>query len=131
VIVLDASVLASLIADNGVGGELARAALTRARAASVPDLADVETAAVLRKRWIAGDLSDEQCDLALADLRDLAIERYPARPLLSRAFELRANLTVYDAVYVALAEALACTLVTADARLAGAPGIACPIDLLV
>ena len=60
----------------------------------------------------------------------LALDRYPALPLLPRAFELRANVTAYDAMYVALAEALDCPLVTADARLAAASGPRCKIQLL-
>ncbi|SBW24906.1 hypothetical protein FDG2_4341 [Candidatus Protofrankia californiensis] len=60
----------------------------------------------------------------------LPLARYPARPLLRRAFELRNNVTPYDTCYVALAESLDCPLYTADARLAKAPGPTCRIELV-
>ncbi|HEX9682797.1 MAG TPA: type II toxin-antitoxin system VapC family toxin, partial [Acidimicrobiales bacterium] len=95
-----------------------------------PDLLDLETVAVLRKRWIAGDLSQHRFSAAIDDLEDLDLARYPALPLMRRAFELRNNVTPYDAVYVALAERLRCTLLTADQRLASAPGIACTVEVV-
>ena len=64
------------------------------------------------------------------DLRDLPMQRAPHRPLLTRCWELRDNLTAYDAAYVALAEALDSILLTADAQLADAPGVTCPIEVL-
>ena len=113
-IVLDASVLANVVGDDGeVGGE-ARARLAQAGAASVPDLADVETVAVLRKRWLVGDLTDQRFRAAVDDLVALPLVRFPVGPLMVRAFELRANVTAYDACYVALAEALGCPFVTAE-----------------
>lgn len=127
--VLDASVLANVVGDDGPDGWAARQWL-RAGVFAVPDLADVETVAVLRKRWLAGDISSDRFDLALNDLVDLDCDRYPAWPLLRRVGELRANLTAYDAVYVALAEALDCALLTADAKLAGAPGLPCQVEVL-
>jgi predicted nucleic acid-binding protein len=130
VIVLDASVLANVVADDGPSGRRARARLTVAEEASVPDLADVETVAVLRKRWLAGQLSDGRFRSAIDDLLALPLARYPVGPLMPRAYELRANVTAYDATNIALAEALACTLVTGDARLAAAPGTDCDIELL-
>jgi predicted nucleic acid-binding protein len=68
--------------------------------------------------------------VALADLEDADLDRVGHRQLLSRAWQLRANLTVCDAAYVALAEALRCPLVTADARLARSPGPRCPIEVV-
>ena len=67
---------------------------------------------------------------AVADLEALPIQRVSHTPLVARCWELRANLTAYDAVYVALAEALGVTLLTADTRLAAAPGIACPVEVV-
>jgi predicted nucleic acid-binding protein len=131
VIVLDASVLANVVGDDGPTGYRARARLNAgAAAASVPDLADVETVAVLRKRWLAGDLSDRRFRVAIDDLLALPIARFPVGPLMIRAYELRANVTAYDAAYVALAEGLACPLITGDARLARARGIACAVEVL-
>jgi predicted nucleic acid-binding protein len=129
-IVLDASVLANVIGDDGPVGGIARERLAVAGEASVPDLAYVETVAVLRKRWRAGDLSDRRFRSVIEDLLDLPLARYPTAPLMPRAYELRANVTAYDACYIALAEILACTLVTADARLARAPRLNCEIEVV-
>ena len=93
-------------------------------------MADVETAAVLRKRWIARTITPERFAGAIDVLVELPFRRYPASPLLRRACELRATVTVYDAVYVALAEALGCDLVTVDSRLARAQGPRCAIRVL-
>lgn len=122
--------LADFVADDGSGGDRTRRAVSEAGGASIPDLADVETAAVLRKRWIAGTITTERLAHAIDDLVELPFSRYPALPLLRRAYELRATVTVYDAVYVALAESLGCALLTADARLARAPGPLCNIQVL-
>ena len=86
---------------------------------------------MLRKRWLAGDLSKNRFSAAIDDLEDLDMVRYPALPLMRRAFEFRDNVTAYDAVYVALAEYLDCLLVTADRRLAAAPGVNSSVEVLV
>ena len=129
-IVIDASVLANALADDGVDGATARGRLTDAAPIAAPDLIDVETVAVLRKRWIAGNLTDQRFSDAIEDLEDLYLTRYPALPLMRRAFELRSNVTAYDATYVALAERIGCTLITADQRLANAPTITCLVEVL-
>lgn len=129
-IVVDASVLANALADDGRDGRAARARLTSGDDLAASDLVDVETLAVLRKRWLAGDLSKSRFSAAIDDLEDLDLARYPALPLVRRAFELSDNVTAYDALYVALAERLDCVLVTADQRLAAAPGIACTVEVL-
>ncbi len=95
-----------------------------------PDLADVETVAVLRKRWLHGDLTVRRFRSAVDDLLALPFARFTTGPLTAYAYELRANVTPYDAAYVALAEGLVCPLVTGDARLARAPGIRCAIEVL-
>jgi predicted nucleic acid-binding protein len=130
VIVIDASVLANAIADDQADGDAARDAIRQHGGASAPDLVDVATVAVLRKRWLAGTLPGHRFASAVRDLKELAIERYPTRQLVWRAYELRENITAYDAAYVALAEALDCPLVTADARLARSPGIRCEVELV-
>ena len=127
---MDASVVANFLAEDGHAGRVARVAVSRAEGVSLPDLADVETAAVLRKRWIAKELTDERFAEALATLLDLPFQRYPAVAMLQRAYELRSTVTVYDAAYVALAESLDCPLLTVDARLARAPGPRCEIQVL-
>jgi predicted nucleic acid-binding protein len=129
-IVLDASVLANAVGDDGPAGRAARARLSAAGEASIPDLADVETVAVLRKRWLADDLTDRRFRSAIDDLLALPLTRFPTGPLMVRAYELRANVTAYDASYIALAEGLACTLVTADARLARTRIASCAIEIL-
>ena len=128
-IVVDASVLANVVGDDTECGGAARARLALAREVAVPDLADVETVAVLRKRWLAGDITARRFKAAVQDLVALPMVRYPTGPFMTRAYELRANVTPYDAAYVALAEALACTLLTADGRLARAPAVACKIEI--
>jgi predicted nucleic acid-binding protein len=130
VIVIDASVLANLVGDDGAPGNIARARLEAAGEASAPDLVDVETVSVLRRRWLNDDMIEDRFRSAIDDLGALPIARFPVAPLMVRAFELRANLTAYDACYVALAEALDCPLVTADKHLANAPTITCATQVL-
>lgn len=128
--VIDASVLANALGDDGDDGRQARAALGNAVEFVAPDLINVETTAVLRKRWLAGTVTDSRFSLAVDDLKRLDFERVPTLLLTRRAFELRANVSAYDASYVALAEALECELLTGDRRLAGAPGLKCVVRLL-
>lgn len=129
-IVVDASVLANAIGDDEHDGDHARDLLRQQRELAAPDLVDVETTAVLRRRWLAGSLSDERFDQAVTDLADFPITRYPTRTMMRRAFELRANVTAYDSCYVALAETLECPLYTADARLSRASGPRCSRKLI-
>ncbi len=128
-IVADASVLVVALADDGPDGDQARARLRGERVA-LPELADLEVASVLRRQLAAGALDARRASLALDDLAALPARRAPHRPLLPRCWELRDNLTIYDAAYVALAEAMRATLLTADRRLARAPGPRCPIEIL-
>ena len=129
-IVVDASVLANVIGDDGVDGRRARSEVRSAGELAAPDLVDVETVAVLRKRWMAGTLSDSRFADAIDDLEGIELERYPTLPLMRRSFDLRANVTSYDATYVALAEVLSCELLTGDLRLASAHGPRCAIRIL-
>jgi predicted nucleic acid-binding protein len=129
-IVVDASVLVNVVGDDGVDGKHARREVRRAEDVAAPDLVDVETVAVLRRRWLAGKMSERRFAAALEDLEALDLDRYPALALMRRAYELRANVTAYDATYVALAEVLGCELLTADQRLANAPGPRCVLRLL-
>ena len=129
-IVVDASVLANALADDSDDGERARARLLSENRLVAPELIDVEVASVFRRRWLAGDLDEERLALAIEDLAAVGIERMPMRKLMSRVIDLRRNVTPYDAVYVALAEVLGCSLLTADQRLALAPGPRCEIEAL-
>jgi predicted nucleic acid-binding protein len=128
-IVLDASVLANALGDDSTDGTTARETL-RGHDLSAPDLVDAEVVSVLRRRWLAKTISARRFAAAIDDLTRLPLDRYPVLPFMHRAYELRANVTAYDAVYVALAEELGCPLLTADARLAKAPGARCTITVL-
>ncbi len=129
-IVIDASVLANVVGDDGSDGQRARQEFRDASDVAAPDLVDVETVAVLRKRWIAGTVSDDRFAAAVDDLEQLDLDRYPTLRFMRRAYELRANVTAYDSTYVALAETLGCELLTADGRLANASGPRCAIRVL-
>lgn len=129
-IVVDASVMANVVGDDGQAGKTARTRLAGEAHLAGPDLIDVETVSVLRKRWQAGDLTARRFRAAVDDLLTLPMDRFPTGPLMIRAYELRSNVTPYDAAYVALAESLGYPLLTADARLAQAPGIRCTVELL-
>lgn len=128
-LVVDASVLAPALADDGVDGDAARARL-REHALAAPELIDLETLSVIRRQLRIGSLDTRRAELARFDLVQLPLRRAPHAPLLARCWELRDTLTVYDAAYVALAELLGVVLVTADARLANAPGPRCEIEVL-
>jgi predicted nucleic acid-binding protein len=129
VLVVDASVLAVALADDGVDGDAARSRL-RGEDLAAPELLDLEVASVLRGQARAGALDSRRAGLALDDLAALPLERAPHLPLLRRCWELRENLSVYDAAYVALAEALEAQLLTGDRRLARAAGPRCQIEVL-
>lgn len=128
-LVVDASALAPALADDGPDGDAARERL-RGQALVAPELIDLETASVIRRRLRSGHLDLRRAELALTDLVELPLRRAPHRPLLARCWELRQNLTVYDAAYVALAELLDVVLLTADGRLARTPGLRCQLALL-
>jgi len=95
-----------------------------------PHLIDVEVAHAVRRYAIGGQIDGERGRAALAILADLPLTRYPHGFLLPRIWDLRHNLTAYDAVYVALAEALRAPLITRDHRLAGASGHRARIELV-
>lgn len=128
-IVVDASIIVTALADDGPDGDRARDRLRTERLAA-PHVIDLEVTSAWRRLAGAGDLDERRAELAMADLRALRIERAQHRPLLARCWELRANLTVYGAAYVALAELLETKLLTADARTSKAPGVRCEIELL-
>jgi predicted nucleic acid-binding protein len=94
-----------------------------------PHLIDTELLHALRGMGIRREISDERAADALSDFAELALVRYPHQPLNDRVWELRHNLTAYDATFVALAEVLAAPLITCDARLASAPGHKAQIEL--
>lgn len=128
-IVVDASVIVTALADDGDDGDRARRRIRDERLVA-PHLIDLEVTSAWRRLAAAGALNERRARLAFEDLGALRMERVPHAPLLSRCWELRRNLTVYDAAYVAVAEVLKVTLLTADTRLAAARGVRCEIDLI-
>lgn len=128
-IVVDASVVVTALGDDGPDGRRARERL-RGETLAAPELIDLEVTSILRKAVGAGRLEPRRAELALADLGDLALRRAPHLPLLRRIWQLRDDVTPYDAAYVSLAEALEAVLLTGDQRLAQAAGPRCDIELL-
>lgn len=128
-LVVDASVLVVALGDDGPDGDVARARL-RGEQLAAPELVDLEVTSVVRRQFQAGMLDRRRAKLALDDLAALPLERAPHLPLVTRCWELRDTLTVYDACYVALAEALDATLLTADRRMARASGPRCTFELV-
>jgi predicted nucleic acid-binding protein len=128
VLVVDASVLVVALADDGPDGDQARARL-RGEQLAAPELLDVEVASVLRRQVRLGAAAPRRAELALADLAAAPLARARHQALLSRCWELRDNLTIYDATYVALAEALGVGFLTGDVRLANATGPRCHIEV--
>src|SRR5688572_23445068 len=104
-IVVDASVVVTALADDGDDGDRVRVRLRGERLAA-PHLIDLEVVSAWRRLAAAGQLDDRRMALAMSDLGALRIARVPHQPLVQRCWELRANLTISDASYVALAEAV-------------------------
>jgi len=124
-IVVDASAAVSGLLNDGQ----ARRALGEEQV-HVPHLVDSEIASALRRRVLADQISDRVGWTALDAWRRLAATRYPLFALLDRVWQLRTNLSAYDAGYVALAESLGCSLLTVDSRLSRAPGIRCAVTVV-
>lgn len=125
-LVVDASVLYEVLA-NTPAAEGFRERLLADPDHAAPHLVDAEVLGVIRRHRLDGRLDGTAAAQAVDDLRAWPGLRYGHRALLARAWELRGNLRVPDALYVALAEALEATLITADSRLASAPGPTCRI----
>ena len=112
---------------TGPAGDAARAELRAVQTLQVPAIFGAETASALRALFRRGQLDAGRAAAALEQVRSVRANRYPFEPFARRAWQLRDNLTVYDAWYVALAEWLGTELVTADAALQTAPGPTCAI----
>lgn len=124
-IVVDASAaVAALLRDDMARQRISHDAL------HIPHLADIEIISTLRRLSLTGRLPDRDAETALAVWRQFGLTRYPAGPLMRRVWELRHVLSAYDAGYVALAEALGCPLLTADARLSRANGLRCEVAVV-
>jgi predicted nucleic acid-binding protein len=129
VIVVDASVLAPALADDGADGDRVRDRL-RGEKLVAPELVDLEVLSTFRRAARAGRLDQRRSGQALEDLAALPLRRVSHLSLLPRAWELRDNLTAYDAAYVALAEALDALLLTADGGIGKANGVRCEVEVL-
>jgi len=124
-VVVDATVLVDALLIDGA----ARARLSEANL-QAPELIDAELLSVLRRLVLADRLPEQHALRALATSQQLGLRRHASRHLWPRAWELRTNLSAYDALYVALAEQLGATLLTADVRAARAPGLQCPVEVI-
>jgi len=127
-VVCDASVLVAVLLDDGPDGRWAADAV-QGRTLAAPALVAFETANIIRRHELAEVVSRDQAAQAHADLADLAIEQWPHELLAARSWDLRRNLSIYDAAYVALAELLGAPLVTLDRRIARAPDVRCVVSV--
>lgn len=125
-VVCDASVLVALLLDAGPDGRWATRELGGGDLAA-PSLLPYETANIIRRHERAALISSDQAAQAHSDLLDLRIEHWPYEALAARAWELRRDLSSYDAAYAALAELIGVPLVTLDRRIAAAPGLRCAV----
>lgn len=128
-LVVDASVIVPAVADDGEEGAVCRQRL-RGEHLAAPDLLRVEALSALRRRLRTGGLSTGRAAAAVEDLLALPVAVYASTLLLRRIWQLRDNVTSYDACYLALAEALGAPLLTRDSRLAKTPGVRCPVEVL-
>ena len=127
-IVVDASVLADALVDDGDVGKRARATLSEDTHWVAPAHLLVEVLSVVRGKVLGGKLGMERADEAVTAMIELAVEQVDPATLVTRMWELRDNGTAYDAAYLAVAEAV--PLVTGDARLASATGAQCEVRLV-
>jgi len=129
-IVLDASAVVAWLLRQPNEARIAARMFGRGQTLHAPHLLDVEVCQALRKCVLSGLMTDTEGTEALRDFASLPVRRYEHEPLLERIWDLRANLTAYDAVYVTLAEALSAPLVTCDVRLRGASGHTAKVEVL-
>jgi predicted nucleic acid-binding protein len=129
-IVIDASAeVAALLGAEPEAESIRERVARQGETLHVPHLFEIEVLHAMRSLTFRGTVSSERAQLALDRLRNTRLVRYPHTPLAERIWDLRENLTAYDAAYVALAEALDAPLITADARLAQAPGIHATVEV--
>ena len=129
-IVADASVLVEALCGGGSQADHIRDRISTVPQLHVPHVVDLEVANAVRRLAARGSLAEGLATSAISQLRQLPLTRYPHVPFLDRIWELRSSVTPYDAAYVALAEAVGVPLVTLDARLATAPGLACRVEVI-
>ena len=129
-IVVDASALLEFLLQTSIGVRVEERIFRDADELHAPHLVDVEVVQGLRRLVRMGEVSSGRADDAIVDLADLDLHRHPHVDLLGRAWKLRDNVSAYDAMYVALAEALEATVVTCDRPLAKAPGRGTRIEVI-
>jgi predicted nucleic acid-binding protein len=129
VIVLDASAVVDWLLQTAAGRQIEKRIYSRRESLHGPHFFDLEVAQVLRRLARESQISSQRAGQAMEDLLDLRVTRYPHSILLPRIWQLRHNLSAYDAAYVVLAEKLGATLISRDRRLASASGHAVQIEL--
>jgi predicted nucleic acid-binding protein len=128
-LIVDASCLYEVVVD-AAQAESVRERLAADEDHAAPHIIDGEVMSVIRRDRLLGRLDATAANQAIDDLRDWPGERFGHRSLLERAWQLRENVRAWDAMYVALAEALDGTLLTLDRRLATASGVGCPVEVV-
>jgi predicted nucleic acid-binding protein len=129
-IVLDASVAVDWLLQTSAGMRAHDRIASSRQSLHAPEILDLEVAQVLRRLVREGVISASRAEGAIEDLLDLPVTRYPHAILLSRIWELRNNLTAYDAAYLVLAEKLGATLLTRDKALLSAAGLSAHVELI-
>ena len=129
-IVIDASALLEILLRTPAAQSVEPWVFNPRHTLHAPHLIDVEVTQVIRRYAARGEIDGDRGRAAVADLADFPLRRYPHDFLLPRVWDLRANLSAYDAVYVSLAEALGAILLTRDHRLASAPGHNARVELV-
>jgi len=129
VIVLDASAVIEWLFQSPAGIKIDRRVFSNAETLHVPHLLDIEVAQVLRRYVRDKTITTQRGEEALEDLEGMPLRRYPHDFLIPRVWELRATLTAYDAVYVALAEVLDAPLLTCDGKIASASGHSANVEV--
>ena len=129
-IVADASALLEMLLRTDAGNVVVERLLRRGESIHAPALVDLEVAQVLRRYVARGEMTAPRAQAALGVMAGMPMDRYTHESLLPRIWQLRDNLTAYDAAYVALAEGLRAPLLTCDARLANARGIRAVVELV-
>jgi predicted nucleic acid-binding protein len=128
--VVDASALLEFLLQTSLGARVEARLFREDDELHAPHLVDVEISQGLRRLVRTGEVSSGRADEAIADLTDLDLHRHPHLDLLRRVWKLRDNISAYDALYVALAEAIEATMVTCDGPLAKAPGHRARIEVI-
>lgn len=129
-LVVDASVLANALLDDGAAGEWARTELAADDRWAAPNHIFVEIMSVIRGRLLGRKITLERADDAVTALEELTIDKIDPARLMGRMWELRSNITAYDAAYVATAELLSCPLLTGDRKLARSHGVRCEVRVV-